>query len=437
MLPEDQRPMHLAVIGLSGVGKSYFLENLMRQDIEQGTGFVLFDVHGDLADNIVAFIAEHTARKPKDMNRLILIEPFDETCSVGFNPLERTPHTSAYLQSQEMAKILRTRWETHTFGPRTEELLRNSLYVLSHRDLTLLELPLLLTDPEFRNDLLQQVHDPAVLDYWKARYNPFSEPLKAVIREPLLSRIATFLADPHIRDLVGQRKSTFSFHRAIAESLWVVVNLAKGRLGDENAAVLGSLLFTKLELDVMAQAQIPQHQRTLFAVYADELQNLAGNNIATLIAEARKYGVSLTAGHQYWAQLPPDLRSAMLAVGSRVLFRLHYHDATQLAGEIDPREKPWATARLTQLPRGRAIFRSGPHQPVEFRVNPHAPANPSAQQTFLLKQSSRSRHATARTLIERDIHGRRNQIDQRHITQLIQSRKLLPSAFLVPQDPNS
>src|SRR6266849_7715827 len=161
ILKEELRPTHLAIIGLSGVGKSYLIENLIRQDIQHGTGFVLFDVHGDLADSVVAFLAERTGKNRDLAHKVVIIEPFDPAASVGFNPLEQTETTSAYSQAQELAHVLRMHWETKRFGPRSEELLRYSLYTLAVNNLTLLELPALLTITSFREKLLKSVSDSA------------------------------------------------------------------------------------------------------------------------------------------------------------------------------------------------------------------------------------------------------------------------------------
>jgi hypothetical protein len=434
---EASRPMHLGVIGLSGVGKTYFLENLIRQDIDHQTGFVVFDVHGDLADSIVAYLAASAATHPELLDRVVIIEPFDSDYSIGFNPLERTPDTSPFVQAQELAHILRSRWETHSFGPRTEELLRSALYTLSTHDLTLLELPHILTNNAFRAKLISSLPERAVIDYWKGRYQRLSEPMKSMVREPLLTRVSAFLADPQIREIVGQRKSTFNFREAIARGLSVVINLSKGKLG-ENSTVLGSLLFTKLELDVMAQARTPEADRKLFAVYADELQNLVGSNFATLIAEARKYRVSITAGHQYWRQLPPEMRAAMLGVGSRVLFRLNYHDAVELAGELDPTQKQWYTTLLTRLPRGDAIFRTAADRPVPFTVHPHRNTNVTALNIAQLRDRSRALYAARRTAIREDINAR-YQKELAHLTQQRRGvpnphRQLLANPRLSPHD---
>ncbi len=406
ILREELRPTHLAIIGLSGVGKSYLIENLIRQDIHHGTGFVLFDVHGDLADSVVAYLAS-CASKPRELaDKIVLIEPFDPVASIGFNPLEQASSSSAHAQAQELANVLRVRWETKSFGPRSEELMRHALYTLSVNNLTLLELPALLTQTSFREKLLEQVSDRTVLEYWHDRYGLLSNGMRVVIREPLLTRVSAFLANPQIREIVGQRQTTFSFSKAIREGQWVVVNLSKGKLGEENSAVLGSLLFTKLKLDVMAQAKVPEMDRRLFAVYADELQNLVGSNVLALIAEARKYRVSITTGQQFWEQLPSHMRTAVLGMGSRIFFRLHYHDAAELAGEIHPSRRVFYADKLSSLPNREAIFRTGIARPREFIVQSHRSVSNDPESIERLRAHSRFLHGKGRAEIQEEFERR-------------------------------
>jgi hypothetical protein len=247
--------------------------------------------------------------------------------------------------------------------------------------------------------------------------------MKAVVREPLLTRVSAFLADPQIRHVVGQRRSTVSFGKALSTSSWVVVNLSKGRLGSENSAVLGSLLFATLELEVLARARQPESERPLFAVYADELQNLVGHSFATLIAEARKYAVAITAGHQFWHQLSPEMRSAMLSVGSRVFFRVSYHDAQELAGELSPRERQYYAERLTTLPRGQAVFRTGSELPVEFAVQTHQTPASSSADIERLRQRSRDLYATPRSVIHDTIEERFYDRSHATVAKQLQERR--------------
>ena len=401
IFPGTSRHQHFGIVGLSGSGKTYLIEHMIRQDIKNKVGFVVFDVHGDLAENIVAYLAERGSVDPDVYDRTMILEPFDQQRSFGFNPLEKSPGTSPFLQAQEFAYILRKRWRDDSLGPRTEELLRNSLYTLSANGLTLLQLPALLSQRSFRDLLVKALPSAQVKQYWTLRYGRRSIHMQAAVSEPVLTRISSFIADPQIRDIVGQQKSTFNFREAILNGRWVIINLSRGRLGD-NSTILGSMIFTKLELEVMALADVPENERRLFSVYADELQNLAGDTFGRLIAEARKYKVGLVAGHQFWNQLEPQLRQAMLAVGSKAFFRLHYHDAVELAGELTAAEKNRYITLLTALEAGEAVVRIGPAPPVLITVPTHRAPNPTAEEMQTLKRSNATRYTRSRVEIQEE-----------------------------------
>jgi hypothetical protein len=261
-----------------------------------------------------------------------------------------------------------------------------------------LRLPALLCDATIRRMLVQRLQPGHVRNYWNVRYDQLSSRMQAAYREPLLSRVSSFIADPQIRDIVGQQKSTFSFHEAMQKGQWVIINLSKGRLG-ENSKILGSMLFRKLELDIMALAQVPQEDRKLFSVYADELQNLSGDTFGRLIAEARKYRVSLVAGHQFWKQLDAPLREALLAVGSKAFFRLHFHDALELAGELAATERKRYIRLLTTLERGEVIVRIGNKRAVLISVPSHRAANPTQADVQKLRAANAERYTVARANI--------------------------------------
>lgn len=398
VLSPTMRSQHIGILGLSGSGKTHFIEHLVRQDIQKKNGFVLFDVHGDLSDSVVSYLTEQTSVDPEIAKRTVLLEPFNPERSFGFNPLEEQRGISAFLQAQEFAHILRVRWRDENLGPRTEELLRNSLYTLCVNGRTLLDLPHLLTNKSVRRiwggPLL-----PAIKRYWADRYDALSGRMQALFREPLLTRISSFVDDPIIRDIVGQRKSTFSFRKAFDESRWIVINLSKGRLG-ANSQILGSLLFAKLELEVMSLADVPAARRRLFSVYADELQNLAGSTFGRLVAEARKYNIALVAGHQFWKQLAPPFREAMLAVGTKVLFRLHYHDAVELAGELCAAERNRYISLLTGLERGEAIVRIANQRPIRIAVPAHQQPQIAKAQILAFKSQNAQLHTVPRAALE-------------------------------------
>jgi hypothetical protein len=213
-LSQTRRTMHIAVLGKTGSGKSSLLRYLCLQDIAAGRGFLFFDLHGEDTKFLLRAIAAREKELKQHLSdRLIVISPADPGSSVGLNPLEQTEPD--FVQIAEFAEILKVRWGLDHFGARTDELLRNSLYVLSANGLTLLELAPLLTDSGFRAHCLKNVPNAEVQQYFEVRYGQASDPMKAVMREPILNKTSAFTADPRFRHIVGQAKSTFSIREAM------------------------------------------------------------------------------------------------------------------------------------------------------------------------------------------------------------------------------
>src|SRR5947207_6009401 len=355
-LPLPRRFEHVMVLGKSGAGKTHFLEHVALQHFVRDEGCVLLDFHGDATQHMLGF----ATRFLQAADRVVLVDLTDPDRSPGLNPLElkNAGEAAGFRQAAELAAILKRRWGTDAFGARTEELLRNTLYTLAMTGYTLVEAPTLLTSAVFRRALIKRLKNADVVAYWQQRYEPLSEPMKAVFREPLLNKITGFLTDPIPRHLLGQTRSTIRFADAMREGRWVLVNLAKGRLG-EHAHTLGNLIFARLQFEVLARVSLPQAQRQLFSILCDEVQNLAENDLVTLLAEGRKFGVSLVTANQFWHQLPTELRGALLSAGTHVLFRLSAADARVLAPEWSVSGSRRYVAQLTTLSQGTALVRSG------------------------------------------------------------------------------
>jgi energy-coupling factor transporter ATP-binding protein EcfA2 len=347
-----RRTTHLAVIGKTGSGKSSLLRHMGREDIRAGRGFVWFDLHGDATPFLLGAIAEKERSHERHLSdRVIVIAPGDEEVSVGFNPLHA--ESPDFVRIAEFAAILRARWGLDHFGARTDELLRNALYVLSANGMTLLELAPLLTDYGFRRALLQQVPNAEVKQYFEHRYDRASDGMQAAMREPILNKTSAFTADPHFRHMVGQRASTFSMRDAMDRGYWVIADLNKARLG-EHALTLASLLFA-----VVKGALFTRERRSLFTIYADEIQNFVvrESGVETVLSEARKFGVSVVSANQFLDQYPDSMRAAVLSVGTHAFFQLSPQDATAVATALDG-GKPLAE-RLKNLPQRHFILKSG------------------------------------------------------------------------------
>ncbi len=400
-LPESRRPEHAAILGKTGQGKSYFLRHLTAQDVRNRKGFVCFDLHNDLTQFELRLIATEERRLGIDLSdRLIVIEPGDPEFSIGLNVLESQDGQQNYVQLAEFAQILKARWNLDSFGARTEELLRNSLHVLADNGLTLLELSLLLTNAAFRAGCLRRVQNTEVVGYFETRFDTRSEAMQGVFRDAILNKVSGFTTDQRFRHILGQQRSTFSLLEAMDRGQWVILNLDKGRLG-EHAATLGSLFLTKLK-----NALFARRRRQLFTIYADEIQNLVAYDagLDTLLSEARKFAISVISANQFLEQYPPQMRAAVMAVGTHIFFQLSSIDADKIASALDGGKR--LAEVLKNLPRRHMVVKSGSHRHQEVLVP--TVAEPNADYRDLYNRC-RTRWARRRTDIESEIRSRHQQ----------------------------
>lgn len=394
-IPHSRRATHIAILGRTGTGKSSLIRLFCEQDIRAGRGFFVFDVHGELTPAVLSLIAAEEDRLNLDLSEgVIVIDPADSSYSVGLNPLEGQ---DSFVRTSQVAEVLRQRWSLHTFGARTDELLRNSLIALAENHLTLLELGPLLNDAVFRAACVRNVTNAEVREYFETRYDAVSDAMKAVMREPILNKVGTLIADPHFRFILGQR-STFSLARAMDEGKWVIVNLAKGKLGPE-ALTLGALLLTALK-----HAVFERQNRELFTVYADEVQNLIGYgaDLETMLAENRKQGVSVCTAQQYLEQVPTEVRAALLAIGTLICFQLSASDAQFAATALDGGKG--LAERLRNLAPRHVILKSGSDPLVEAAVPEIRKPDDRWRDLY---ERSRRRWARPRPAIETEIAARR------------------------------
>lgn len=325
-----RRTMHIAILGKTGSGKSSLIRHLILQDVKAGRGFALIDIHGTMTPWVLRAIALREWELREHLhNCVILIAPADREFSAGFNPLE-LPEPD-FVRIAEFTEILRQRWGLDGLGARTEELLRNSLYVLSANGLTLLELAPLLTNTAFRLANLKRVPNAEVRGYFESRYGTVSEAMRAVMREPILNKVSAFTADPRFRHLLGQKSSTFSLSQAMDDGHFVLLDLPKGTLG-EHALTLASLLFT-----VLRNATFARKKHTLFTIYCDEVHTLVSRSadLETMLSEARKFGVSVVTASQFLDQYPQTMRAAIQSVGTHIFFQLSTNDAPHVAQALD------------------------------------------------------------------------------------------------------
>jgi hypothetical protein len=330
-LPRIDRGRHLYIIGQTGVGKSGLLELLTISDINSTFGFAVIDPHGDYAQSVLKRIPQHR------VSDVIYFNPADTDFPIAFNPMEVTDQKLKTHTASELIGVLKRMFES--WGPRLEYILRYSLLaLLDYPESTMLDITRMLTDKKFRKEVLEYVIDPVVRNFWQVEFASWNDKFAAEAVAPVLNKVGAFTANPLVRNIIGQPKSSFNLRKIIDEHKILIVNLSRGLVGEDNAALLGALLVTKIQLAAMSRADIPAEHRTPFYLYVDEFQNFATDSFATILSEARKYGLNLTVANQYIAQMPMEVKDAVFGnVGSIVAFRMSADDARTMQRYFEPK----------------------------------------------------------------------------------------------------
>jgi len=401
---------HVYAAGGTGSGKTKLMELLIRQDIMHKNGFCLIDPHGDLIRNILCYLAKHMESDDVEQlgSKLILIEPFNQEWSIGFNPLDASGLT--FPAMMELLEIFKRFWGNGYWGPRMDELLRNTFITLAQNRLTLLEARPLLTQDGFRQRLIEQVTFNEVKDYWVYRYNQLSERMQSLYREPVLNKISVFVADPAIYRIIGQRQSTVKLRESMDQGKWILVNLSTGQLR-ENIRLLGTLFITKLKHAVLSRVDTPEDERRPFYLYIDEFATFVGDEYAleAFISGARKFRLGLTLAHQTLDQLSKELRTVILGnVGTKIFFRLSHHDAVQVSSEMDQKEKQLLERRLIDLRVREAYIKVKGQKPRLLKTAYVPEARVSEEALDRVRLTSFERWARPALMVEQEIEERKN-----------------------------
>lgn len=330
------RSRHIYIIGQTGAGKSGTLELLALSDIFHGQGYAIIDPHGDFAINNMKFIPG--AR----MQDVVYFNPADTEYPLGFNPLEVTNPAQKTNISSEVIGVLK-RMFGESWGPRLEYILRYTILALLDRpETTMLDITRMLTDKKFRKDTLSYCKDTVVLQFWNVEFASWTDKFQSEAIAPVLNKVGAFTANPVIRNIIGQPRSTFNIRQIMDEGKILIVNLSKGLIGEDNAGILGSFLVTKIQLAAMSRSDIPNvEDRRPFFLYVDEFQNFATDSFATILSEARKYGLNLTVANQYISQMSEGVRDAVFGnVGTMISFRVSADDAPILGKQFEPQFEP-------------------------------------------------------------------------------------------------
>jgi hypothetical protein len=335
MLRTD-RSRHVYIIGQTGAGKSGTLELFALSDIFHGQGYAIIDPHGDFAVDNMRYIPGSRA------DDVVYFNPADTAYPLGFNPLEVTDPAHKTNISSEVIGVLK-RMFGESWGPRLEYILRYTILALLDRpETTMLDITRMLTDKKFRKETLGYCTDTVVLQFWNIEFASWTEKFQAEAIAPVLNKVGAFTANPVIRNIIGQPKSTFNVRQIMDEGKILIVNLSKGLIGEDNASILGAFMVTKIQLAAMSRSDIPKiEDRRPFYLYVDEFQNFATDSFATILSEARKYGLNLTVANQYISQMSDTVRNAVFGnVGTMICFRVSADDSPILAKQFEPQFEP-------------------------------------------------------------------------------------------------
>ncbi len=330
ILREDRRH-HMYLIGKTGVGKSTVIHNMAISDIRKGEGLAVIDPHGELVESLLDFIPKERIRD------VVYFNPADRDYPIAFNLLENVKPELKTIVASGLVGIFKKIW-AESWGPRLEYILRNDiLALLDYPGATLLGVTRILVDKDFRQEVIKHVKDPVIKEFWISEFEQYDQKFRTEAIAPIQNKVGQFLSSPLIRNIVGQKHSSIDIADIMNSGKILLINLSKGKIGEDASGLLGAMLITKLQIAALERASIPPNERRDFYLYVDEFQNFATESFATILSEARKYRLNLVMANQYIAQMEEQVRDSVFGnVGTLVSFRVGPSDAPYLAKEFMP-----------------------------------------------------------------------------------------------------
>lgn len=394
----DDRRRHMYLLGKTGMGKTTMLENMVVQDIMNGHGVGVVDPHGDFAEKLLEIIPNHR------INDVVYFNPADLEFPIGFNVLESVDERHQHLVASGLMGVFKKIWPD-VWSARMEHILNNCiLALLDTPGSTLLGINRILVDREYRKRVVMKLKDPVVRSFWLDEYARWEDRFRNEAIAPIQNKVGQFLSSSVIRNIVAQVKSTINPREIMDNGRIFIMNLAKGRVGEDSSRLLGGMLITKLQLAAMERVDVPEPDRRDFYLYVDEFQNFATQSFANILSEARKYHLNLIIAHQYIEQLDPEyVRPAVFGnVGTLVIFRVGGADGTFLEPEFTPTFLPEDLVNLTKYEMYLKLMIDGvASSPFSARTFPPiAERYPNLEKVI---RSSRERYAQPRADIEEKV----------------------------------
>ncbi len=408
-ISEDDRRRHVYVIGKTGTGKSQLLEEMVMQDITAGRGVAVIDPHGDLIDGILT-------RMPADRSEdVVYFDPSDNERPMGLNMLEAYTEEQKHYVVTSIVGLMYKLYDpmkTGIIGPRFEHAIRNAmLTVMSVPGSTFVEVVRVLTDSTFVQELLPKVTDPVIRRYWTDQIAQTADFHKSEVLDYIVSKFGRFVTNKLMRNIIGQSESSFDFRKIMDQGKILLINLAKGKIGEENSSFLGLILVPKILIAAMSRQEMPEEERRDFYLYVDEFQNFATPDFAQILSEARKYRLNLIVANQFIGQMEEEVKNAVFGnVGTLISFRVGVTDANYLQHEFQP---TFNEPDLINVDRFNAYVKTIVHnEPVKpFSIDLtkdmekiSAARNPNISKAIV--QLSRLKHGRSKELVEAEITQR-------------------------------
>ena len=395
--PDDRR-RHVYAIGKTGMGKTSMVQNMAIQDILEGRGVGFVDPHGEAAEALLDFVPSSR------VNDVIYMNPADLEYPIAFNVMERVDVEHRHLVAGGLMGVFKKIWPD-VWSARMEYILNNTiLALLEYPGATLLAVNRMLSDAEFRQEVVSKVTDPVVKSFWLNEFARYAQRYEVEATAAIQNKVGQFISAPLIRNIIGQADSSIDMRKVMDEKKILIMNLSKGRIGEDNSMLLGALLITKLQLAAMSRVDIPEEERKDFYLYVDEFQNFATESFANILSEARKYRLALTLSHQYIAQMDEMVRDAVFGnMGTLISFRVGAEDAEFIEKEMMPYFRAQDLVNLAKYNIYTKLMIDGvAGRPFSAKTLPPFP-NPRVSNKEKIIKVSRERYSTPRSGVEEKI----------------------------------
>ena len=404
-IKRKDRRQHIYVLGKSGTGKSVLLSNMVIQNIQNGDGVCVVDPHGELIEGVLSAIPPHR------MKDVVYFNPADTDYHIGFNVLELVDPKYKHLVASGLMGIFTKIW-ANAWSARMEYILNNTiLALLDTPGSTMLGIPRMLVDKDYRQKIISNLKDPVIKAFWVHEYEAWQDKFRNEAIAPIQNKVGQFLSTSIIRNVVGQSISTINIFNIMNEGKIFLVNVSKGRIGEDNSSLLGGMIITKIQLAAMERVRIPEETRKDFYLYVDEFQNFVTDAFAGILSEARKYRLNLTIAHQYTAQLTTKESSAMRDavfgnVGTMIVFRVGADDAEFLEKEFEPEFTPQDIVNLPNFKIYLKLMIDGvTSRPFSAKTLPPLIKSGDLKIEEEVIRSSRALYCRRKEVVEREINN--------------------------------